>query len=144
MPDLDDTVATGTGGEPDDDTAPVLVRRQTVSQSATQFTVGRALPPQAPPVTDIHLLEFRPPEVPSGSTVRYRARVDLEVTELPDFDATWQGEQRRPRTVDTQALLAHQLDDRRRWRRRAVVTVVVVSVLAVAAGVLGIWALQQL
>ncbi len=138
----DDTVLTEEH-EPIEDTAPVIVRRaQTHSQA--KFTPGRALPPQSPPVTDVHLLEFRPPEVPSGGVVRYRVRTTLEVTELPDFDAEWRVRQREPRAIAASDIIAHQLDGRRAWYRRAVLTVTIVTALAVALGAAGLWALARL
>lgn len=139
----DDTVLTEGHGTIED-TAPVAVRRVAQTQPEAKFTVGRALPPQAPPVTDIHLLEFRPPEVPSGSVVRYKPRVSSEVTELPHFDASWEVRRRTPRPIASGDIVAHQLDDRRAWRRRALLTVACVSAAALLVGAAGLWALAQL
>jgi hypothetical protein len=143
MPDNDDTVVTENHGTIED-TAPVVQRRVAQTEAAAKFTVGRALPPQMPPVTDIHLLEFRPPEVPSGGIVRYKARIDLEVSQIPDFDAEWKVRQRVPRELSPGEIVAHQNDDQRAWRRRALVTVGVVTLVVLVAGATGIWALQQL
>jgi hypothetical protein len=95
-------------------------------------------------VTDIHLLEFRLPETPSGTVARYRPRVGLEVTEIPEFDAEWRVRQRAPRDIAATDVVAHQLDHRRSWRRRAVVTVIAVAVVAIAAGVAAFWLLSRL
>ncbi|GAA4177778.1 hypothetical protein [Gryllotalpicola koreensis] len=144
MPDTDDTVLTEGHGTIED-TAPIVARRVAQTESVdAKFTVGRALPPQGPPVTDIHLLEFRPPEVPAGGVVRYRVRSDLEVTQVPDFDAEWKVRQRAPRELSATEVVAHQQDGRRAWRRRAVITVGVISLAVLILAGAGIWALQQL
>ncbi|MCL2515086.1 MAG: hypothetical protein FWD85_13010 [Microbacteriaceae bacterium] len=137
----DDTVLTEGHGTMDD-TAPV--RRTPPPDPAASIFRGRALPPQAPPVTDIHLLEFRPPETPSGTVARYRPRADVEVAEIPDFDAEWRVRQRTPRDISATDVVAHQLDDRRTWRRRATLTVTVVAVVALVAGVVALWVLARL
>jgi hypothetical protein len=143
MPDDDDTVLTEGHGTIED-TAPIVARRVSQTEVAAKFTVGRALPPQAPPVTDIHQLEFRPPEVPSGGVVRYQVRSELEVTQVPDFDASWKIRQRVPRELSAGEIVAHQNDDRRAWRRRASITVAAVSLVVLAAAGAGIWYLQGL
>ncbi|GAA4160422.1 hypothetical protein GCM10022286_16400 [Gryllotalpicola daejeonensis] len=143
MPDTDDTVVTEGHGTIED-TAPVLARRVAQTESATKFTVGRALAPQAPPVTDIHLLDFRPPEVPAGSVVRYKARTDLEVTQVPDFDAEWKIRQRTARAISVSEIVAHQNDARRAWRRRALITVGAIWLGVIVLAGAGIWALQHL
>jgi hypothetical protein len=143
MPDPDDTVLTEGHGTIED-TAPIVARRVAQTESSAKFTVGRALPPQGPPVTDIHLLEFRAPEVPAGGVVRYRVRSDLEVTRLPDFDAEWKVRQRAPRELSATEVVVHQLDDRRAWRRRALITVAAVSLAVLVLAGAGIWALQRL
>jgi hypothetical protein len=137
----DDTVLTEGHGTMDD-TAPV--RRVSPPDPQASIFRGRALPPQSPPVTDIHLLEFRLPETPSGTVARYRPRVGLEVTEIPEFDAEWRVRQRAPRDIAATDVVAHQLDHRRSWRRRAVVTVIAVAVVAIAAGVAAFWLLSRL
>ncbi|AYG03010.1 hypothetical protein [Gryllotalpicola protaetiae] len=143
MPEPDDTVRTESHGTIED-TAPVVARRVAQTESVdAKFTVGRALPPQGPPVTDINLLEFRPPEVPAGGVVRYKVRANLVVTQVPDFDAEWKIRQRTPRALSPTDIVAHQNDDRRVWRRRAVIIVGAVSLVVLAAGLAGIWALQQ-
>jgi len=141
MPDNDDTVLTEGHGTIED-TAPVVARRVAQTESA-KFTVGRALPPQAPPVTDIHLLEYHPPEVPVGGVVRYKTRSDLEVTQIPDFDAEWKIRQRTPRELSASEVVAHQNDGRRSWRRRAVVTVGAIWLAVIVLAGAGIWALQH-
>jgi len=143
MPDDDDTVLTEGHGTLED-TAPIVARRVAQTEARAKFTVGRALPPQLPPVTDIHLLEFRPPEVPSGSTVRYKVRTDPVVSQVPDFDASWKVRQRTPRELSPGEIVAHQNDDRRAWRRRATITVAAVTLVVLAAAAVGIWALQRL
>jgi hypothetical protein len=143
MSDNDDTVLTEGHGTIED-TAPIAVRRVSQTESAAKFTVGRALPPQAPPVTDIHMLEFRLPDVPSGSVVRYKPRTDPEIAHVPDFDASWKIRQRKPRELAASEVVAHQHDGRRAWRRRALLTVAGVSVIVIAACIVGIWALQRL
>ena len=132
----DDTVLTEGHGTIDD-TAPIKRVRADVIRA-------RALPPQSPPVTDIHLLEFRPPDTPSGTVARYKPRASLEVTELPDFDAAWRVRQRVPRRVGAVDVIAQELDERRVWRRRMIVTVSLVAVVAIAVGVVGLWALSRL
>jgi len=143
MPDNDDTVVTEGHGTIED-TAPVVARRVAQTEAAAKFTVGRALPPQAPPVTDIHLLDFRPPEVPSGSIVRYKARTNIEVTQVPDFDASWKVRQRVPRQLSAHEIVAHQNDGRRAWRRRALIMVGAIWLAVIVAAAAGIWALQRL
>jgi hypothetical protein len=142
MTDDDDTVLTEGHGTVES-TAPSAARR-TPQTEAARFAVARALPAQAPPVTDVHLLEFRAPDVPSGSTVRYKARVDLEVSHIPDFDAEWKIRQRVPRQLSPSEILAHEQRRRRAWRRRALITVAGVSLIVLLAGAAGIWALQRL
>lgn len=142
MPDAfddDDTVVTEGHGTLDDTAA---IPRPRVDPA--NVIRARALPPQAPPVTDIHLLEFHPPETPSGTVARYKPRASREVTELPDFDAEWQVRQRTPRRVEAVDVVAHQLDDRRAWRRRMIITVSAVTIVAIALGVLGLWGLSHL
>ncbi|MFC4242443.1 hypothetical protein ACFOYW_03580 [Gryllotalpicola reticulitermitis] len=139
--DNDDTVLTEGHGTLDDTAA---IRRPGRPDPSANIVRARALPPQAPPVTDIHLLEFRAPEVPSGSVVRYKPRANPEVSELPDFDAAWRVRQRTPRAVAPVDVIAHEFDDRRAWRRRMIVTVTVVAVVALAVGVVGLWALSRL
>ena len=143
MPDNDDTVITENHGTIED-TAPIVARRVAQTESATKFTVARALPPQTPPVTDIHLLEFRAPEVPSGSVVRYKVRADVVVTQIPDFDAEWKIRQRTPRALSPSEIVAHQNDDHRAWRRRAIITVGLVTLIVLLAAGAGIWYLQHL
>jgi hypothetical protein len=141
MTDDDDTVLTEGHGTVES-TAPVDRRRR--AGEAARVAIARALPAQTPPVTDIHQLEFRPPEVPSGGTVRYRARVDLEVAHVPEFDAEWRIRQRTPRELSPGEILADERRRRRAWRRRALVTVSAVSLIVLLAGAAGIWALQRL
>ena len=143
MPEPDDTVLTEGHGTIED-TAPVAARRVAQTESVdAKFTVGRALPPQGPPVTDIHLLEFRPPEVPAGGVVRYKVRSNLEVTQVPDFDAEWKIRQRTPRALSPTEIVAHQHDDRRAWRRRAIIAVVAIWLGVIVVAGAGIWALQR-
>jgi len=137
----DDTVLTEGHGTLDDT---AKIRRPGRPDPAANIIRARALPPQAPPVTDINLLEFRPPETPSGTVARYKVRASFEVTKLPDFDAEWQVRQRTPRPISAVDVVAHELDDRRAWRRRMIITVSVVAVVAVAAGIVGLWALSRL
>jgi hypothetical protein len=139
--DNDDTVLTEGHGTLDD-TAPI--KRPGRPDPGANIIRARALPPQSPPVTDIHLLEFRPPETPSGTVARYKPRASLEVSELPDFDAEWRVRQRTPRPVAAGDVVAHELDERRTWRRRMLITVSLVVVVAVVAGVVGLWALSKL
>ncbi|WP_022883011.1 hypothetical protein [Gryllotalpicola ginsengisoli] len=124
-----------------DDTIRVVPR---ASSEAAQYRVARALPPQAPPVNDITLLEFRPPEVPSGSVVRYATRAGFTVTELPPFDAEWTVPPRTPRSADTSAILDEQVAARLSWRRRAVLTIALVTAAAVVVAAVGIWLLFHL
>lgn len=137
----DDTVLTEGHGTLDD-TAKIM--RPGRPDPAADIIRARALPPQAPPVTDINQLEYRPPETPSGTVARYKPRTSLEVTHVPEFDAEWRIRQRAPRPLSALDVVAHQLDDRRLWRRRMIITVSAVAVVAVALGALGLWALARL
>lgn len=139
--DNDDTVVTEGHGTLDDTAA---ITRPGRADPRANVILARALPPQAPPVTDIHLLEFRLPDTPSGTVARYKPRASLEVTELPDFDAAWRVRQRAPLAAGALDVIAREFDERRAWRRRMIVTVSVVAVVAVAAGIVGLWALSRL
>jgi hypothetical protein len=139
----DDTVRTEGHGTIED-TNPIAVRRVSQTQSGAKFTPGRALPPQSPPVTDIHLLEFHPPEVPSGSVARYKPRSDFQVTEIPEFDAEWVVRKRAPREIAPGDVVAHQADGRRAWHRRVWLTVIGITLAAAAVAVVGIEFLSHL